>query len=360
MAHAADEHTLSALAERFRLFAMECRASSPLYARLALSVADDVSVLALAAHARSGQPVPNLLFGAVHALLLGGAAHPLAAYYPSLTPQPLSSEHAYEPFADFCRAHHDALRTLLATRLVQTNEVRRSALLLPAFCLVAAEHPRQPLALLEIGASAGLNLRWDAYRYDYGGGRVLGDAAAPVLLRCELRGEEVPPLPDALPSVVARVGIDLAPVDVTDAEQTDWLRALIWPEQRERVALLARALQAARHDPPPLVQGDALPLLPTLAASLPREAVLCVFDTFVLNQFDAVARTALAAQLDALALQRPLAHLSISWLAGHDPTLTLTTWPDGQRRQRHLAICDPHGAWLCWRGAEGSAVLAMQ
>ncbi|MBC8075969.1 MAG: DUF2332 family protein, partial [Chloroflexales bacterium] len=118
---------------------------------------------------------------------------------------------------------------------------------------------------------------------------MLGDTASPVLLGCELRGEEVPQLPEALPSIVARMGIDLAPVDVTDADQTAWLRALISPEQRERAALLERALSEARRDAPRLVTSDALALLPTLAASLPREATLCVFDTFVRNQFDAAA-----------------------------------------------------------------------
>jgi hypothetical protein len=349
MTQPGDDRAPVALAARFRLFAQECRASSPLYARLALAIAGDDAVLALAAHARAGQPVPNLLFGAVHALLLAGAAHPLAAFYPSVAPRARPPEEAPAAFAAFCRERSDAIRELIATRLVQTNEVRRSTCLLPAFACVAAERPGLPLALVELGASAGLNLRWDAYRYDYGDGRLVGDPAAQVALRCDLRGDRAPPLRGELPPVVGRVGIDLAPVDVTDASQTAWLRALVWPEQLDRAALLERALADARCDPPRLLAGDALALLPDAAMAMPHNATLCVFDTFVLNQLAPEARAALAAQLGRLAARRPLAHVSISWIGGHDPTLTLTTWQGDLRRSRVLATCDAHGAWLGWR-----------
>src|SRR5215218_1913808 len=150
------------LADRFACFALEeCHDSSPLYERLALGVADDPAMLALAAYARPGQPTPNLLFAAVQYLLLGGTPHPLAAFYPGLAHDPVAGGDPYPAFHDFCRQHADSIRELLETRLVQTNEVRRSACLLPAFCWVARLAGDRPLALLEIGASAGLNLLWD-------------------------------------------------------------------------------------------------------------------------------------------------------------------------------------------------------
>jgi hypothetical protein len=335
---------------RFHHFATECRDSSPLYAHLAHTITNDPAVLALASHARLGQPVPNLLFGAVHALLLAGSTHPLAAFYPSCTPTPRPPTEAAPAFADFCHHQHDAIRDLIATRVVQTNEVRRSACLLPAFAQSAALRPGYPLALIELGPSAGLNLRWDTYHYDYGAGRVLGDPAATVALHCALRGDHAPPISATLPTVVARVGIDLHPIAVTDAAQTAWLRALVWPEQQERAALLTLALAAARADPPPLLAGDALALLPSVAATMPLAATLCVFDTFVQNQLSPAARDALANILDQIAAQRPLTHISIGWHEGNHPTITLTTWEAGQRRVHTLATCDPHGAWLRWHG----------
>ncbi len=112
---------------RFRVFAgTEAEESSPLYHRLALAVADDPEMLALAAHARSGQPPANLLLGAVHFLLLRSPAHVLADYYADLTPAPRPPTEAATPFRDFCLEQRAALVEMLRTRLVQTNELRLS------------------------------------------------------------------------------------------------------------------------------------------------------------------------------------------------------------------------------------------
>lgn len=95
---------------------------------------------------------------------------------------------------------------LIATRTVQTNEVRRSALLLPAFVLVSREAQGRPLYLLEIGAAAGLNLLWDRYGYHYGNGLRSGDMSSPVQISCSLRGALTPPVPATLPKVGRRRG----------------------------------------------------------------------------------------------------------------------------------------------------------
>ncbi len=141
--------------------------SSPLYARFSLGAAEDADVLALAAHARVGQAVPLLFLGAVQFLLLKGARHPLAAFYPSITPTPNLSEDPYPYFRSFCFDYRDDIEKIISTRLVQTNEVRRCTSLLPAFSLVRHEAGGRPLALVEIGPSAGLNLLWDRYGYAY-------------------------------------------------------------------------------------------------------------------------------------------------------------------------------------------------
>src|SRR5215212_8705594 len=170
---------LAKLGRRFRKFVeAESVWSSPLYTRLSLGIADDPEVLALAAEATAG-PIPNLLLAAVHYLLLRDPDQPLAAFYPSLTPEPDTTGDPYPAFHAFCLAQRDAMHTLLTTRLVQTNEVRRCALLLPAFARAAWRAPDRPLALVEIGPSAGLNLLWDRYGYDYGPGGQAGDPASP-------------------------------------------------------------------------------------------------------------------------------------------------------------------------------------
>lgn len=257
--------------------------ASPLYAHLAQQIAGDHAVLDLVRHADRATQVSNLLFGAVHFLLLQQPDAPLAAFYTSLAPDPQPSAAAYPAFRAFCLAHADAVRTLVTTRRVQTNEVGRCANLLPAFALVAQRAGNQPLALVEIGASAGLNLRWDRYGYDYGTTGRAGDEQASVQLHCLVEGALQPPIPRGLPAVAARIGIDLHPVSLDDAEAVRWLRALIWPEQQARAALFEQALAEARREPPTVLAGDAAELLPAAVAALPADALVCVYHSYTLN-----------------------------------------------------------------------------
>jgi hypothetical protein len=168
------EPELRTLAERFRTFGLrECRHSSPLYERLSLGVAEDADLLSLLVAASPGQRRPNLLLAAVHYLLLRGDADPLADFYPSVSESPRSPDEAFPVFRRFALDRADEISGLIATRRTQTNEVARSAFLLPAFDLAARAADR-PLALIEVGAAAGLNLLFDRYRYRYGNDRWVG------------------------------------------------------------------------------------------------------------------------------------------------------------------------------------------
>src|SRR5690348_8572148 len=230
---------LDRVASQFRNFA-EVEApgnGAPLYANLAAVVAGDHELCALAGEAQPGQPPPNMLFAAVHYLLAADAAEPLAAYYASLRAEPRDGDPG-SLFRDFCLSHSAEITALLRTHMVQTNEVRRSALLLPGFATVAASR-RKPLALIEIGPSAGLNLLFDRYAYDYGA-ITAGDHASSVKLDCPSRGAPLP-LESGVPAVASRWGIDLNPLDLRRDEDRSWLEALIWPEHADRRALLKAA-----------------------------------------------------------------------------------------------------------------------
>ncbi len=332
------------LAARFTAFAAETDGSSPLYRRLSLAIAENDAILDLAARAMPGQLQPNMLFGAVQLLLAQDLAHPLAAFYPSLTAAPIDGDPS-PAFAAFCAEHSAALGAIIAARRVQTNEVRRSGLLLPAFGLVSAE-AGLPLALIEIGSSAGLNLRWDTYGYRYGERRV-GAASAPVQLSVAPRSPV--PLPDTMPAVDWRVGVDLAPVDTADGAAVAWLRALIWPEHAERFALLDAAIAELRRDPPRIIAGDALALLPGLLAEAPAGAARCVYDTFTVNQLTPGGRAELERQIAAASLDAPVWRIHLGWESGAAPELSLTRYAAGAQHRRALARCDPHGAWIAWR-----------
>lgn len=337
------------LAQQFRRFGeRECVPASPLYGRLAVGIAGDPELLMIAASARA-RPVPNLFLAAVHYLLFQETAHPLAAFYPDLVgdSHALASGDPFSPFRAFCLDHAGAIAALLASRRVQTNEVRRCTCLLPAFTVAARRLGDRPLALIEIGASAGLNLLWDRYRYDYGIGGQCGDPAAPVRLECELRGDGRPPLPMPMPAIVTRMGLDLNPIDVRDRDAALWLRALIWPEQRDRAALLAQAIKVARHNPPPLLAGDAIALLPGVLEQVPADAALCVYHSFTLNQFASEARERFASLIAECAAQRNLALIAIEWREPY-PSVDLALFEAGTRVDLCLAHCDAHGGWLEW------------
>lgn len=329
---------------------------SPLYATLSETVASDSDLLELASHAHMGQPPPNLLFAAVQYLLAGDSADPLAAAYPALAAGRQPPADPGPLFGAFCRAHRDAIIPILRSRLVQTNEVRRSACLLPAFATVTRRTGR-PLALIEIGPSAGLNLLFDHYACDYGNGRIAGDPGSPVRLDSEWQSGIAPPT--APPPITTRCGIDLNPLDVTNDDDVRWLRALIWPEHDDRRALLDAAISVARRDPPRLLGGDLFELLPPELDAIPPRVAPCIFATFVLNQFS----SEMSARFDALLRERARRRTLSLVLMGSAAALTgerdatavtsiwLLTYARGERHVERLARSNPHGRWIAWESA---------
>jgi hypothetical protein len=347
-----EKHPPEGLAQHFVRCAEGVRATSALYGRLLLAVADDPDLLALAGAARRYQPAGLLLLAAVHYLLLRGGEPrpPLAAYYPSVVGAATRTGDPALAFRRFCLARQEEIRELIASRRVQTNEVGRSACLLPAFTLASGMSRGRPLALVEVGASAGLNLLFDRYTYDYGDGVVRGEAGSSVRISCSLRGASRPPLPKALPRVASRVGVDRHPVDVRDPDARLWQRALVWPEHTARAKILRRALDIARITPPPVEPGDALTVVPGLLKAIPEEAVPCVFHTHAVYQFAPQDREGMNILLAELSTQRDLL-LRVALEpsdAGHS-VLSLNACRYGRQEKRRLAVCDYHGMWLAWR-----------
>lgn len=260
-------------------------------------------------------------------------------------------------------------RTVLARR-TQTNEAGRCATLLPVLGQVAALG--RPLALLEVGASAGLCLLPDRYAYAYSTGHRLqpstplpartadadGPAGGPPVLGCTVRGSA--PIPADLPQVTWRAGIDLSPVDVTDDEAVRWLETLIWPEHADRRERLRAAVRVARRDPPRVVAGDLNDRLAAVAAQAPDEATLVVFHTAVLAYLSEPERAAYVEQVRELPGHwvsqegaRVLPEVTAT-LPRRDPP------DDGAPREENrfvlaldgaaLALVDPHGRLMTWLG----------
>jgi len=310
-------------AENYRRFAtLEARGTSPVYEAICLGISADRELLAFLAGLPARCRQPNLLLGVVR--------------------YAFGVQTTYSAFRATVLDNRERVAELLHARRTQTNEPGRCAALLP----VLASLP-QPLALLEVGASAGLCLLPDRYGYRYGE-HVVG--AGPPLLDCRLVGDLRPPLPDALPEVVWRRGIDLEPLDVRDPDDVRWLESLIWPGQIDRERNLRGALERAREEPPTIVQGDLTELLEDVASEAPGDATLVVFHTAVLGYLPVAAREDVAHRVAAL---------GATWIAGEAPGVLGLPAPPGALLERghfvvtvggthELARMGPHGDWLRW------------
>jgi hypothetical protein len=318
------------------------KAGSPLYARLSEGVGGDEELKALAARAKPGQPHANMLLGAVHFLLLRGAEHPLRRHYPDLGGGAAEGEDPFPLFRDFVTRHRDELVGLIETRVTNTNEVGRSAVLHPGFRML---QENGPLHLIEIGPSAGLNMIWDRYGVRYSDKCAISPAAQ-LVIDCELRGDRRPPCGPA-PTVASRVGLELNPVNLANPDDRDWLRALMWPDQVPRMQRLERAIALFAEVHPPIRHGDALELLPEALADVPLNETACVYHTIVTYQFSTAMRESLENILTVAGLRRPVWRLAFEF-DGKDCTLRLIRYHDGERHERLLAHAHPHGTWLEW------------
>lgn len=320
--------------------------SSPLYRRLSAVVAEDPFLVALAAHARLGQGPTFAFFGAVHALLLGGAQHQLADYYPSLRgslAQPPDDDAAVALVA-FAHEHADELRQLLQARLVQTNHVQRAVGLRLGLAAVAPRLGARPVHLLEVGSRAGLVLRHAAYGYHLGGCS-FGDRTSAIQLTTEWRSATLVPDLDAVPVIGSIAGVDLNPLDPGDAADRRWLEALVWPENREQAQLMHAALRLAAREPVTILAGDAVERCPEWEQRLRVGDTRIVFHCATRMHVPEERRALFDRAIDDIGSDGPLYRIAIE---GDGLTIT---GPDRETEtpfdvDGHLAWAKPHPAAL--------------
>ncbi len=316
---------------------------SPLYQTLTAVVARDDALLELASHARAGQQPLNLMMAATHRIVAGDPALPFARFFPTVAgaaAEPPAA--AAGEYPGFCSDHREALVELLETRLVQTNEPARATAVRYALHEVGRRSGR-PVTFLEIGPSAGIQLRFDRWGVCTGGRR-FGPADPPLTVETEWRGAERPPDLDAISPIRERFGVDLHPVDATDPDERRWLQALVWPEHVDRHAQLASALDAVAADPPEIIGGDAIELLGTLDGErIATDADLVVFHSMVRIHVPPGRRAAFDGAIAGLAARRRLFHLS---LEHGDDGPALLSLADSEGEDVVLARVHGHGRWL--------------
>ena len=309
-----------------------------------------------------GEPVADALAlrlaGALHGLVLAGADDGLAALYPPAAPAPDDAT-LWRAIGAALEAHEPTIHAWL-DHPPQTNEVGRSAMLLPLIGTAVAqvgEAVGGRVALYEIGASAGLNLRLDRFRYAYSADDVgweWGAAGAGVALAPALRGALPPPAPSF--EVIDRVGCDRAPIDIADPQAALRLRSFLWPDQPARLARLDAAIAAARETPARLDAADAADWVDREIPNRPDGALGVLMHSIMWLYLPPETQARIEARMAAEgAIATPDRPLAWARMEGHPEgggdALFLTIWDGGDAptATRILARTHPHGAWLDWR-----------
>jgi hypothetical protein len=303
------------LAQVYRHFGeVDAAETSPLYERVAVALSESNEALRAIEAAPARKRHPTLILAALHDLALAGRAPALAAAYAAA-----DGGAADGGAADGGAAAGAAIDTLLrmtdsvvaiaVRRQTRTNETGRCAVLYPAIAEAARRVGANAVGLIDVGCSAGLNLNVDRVGITYSNGQSLGDPSSPVQQSCSIVGDR--PVPArTMPEVVARVGIDLDPVDVTDADDARWLRACLWPDQPEQAARLEAEMALAATAPPLLLRGDAVEVVPDAFARVPADVLPVVTTTWALSHFPLESRLRFLHRLDEAAAGRAVAWVS--------------------------------------------------
>jgi hypothetical protein len=322
-----NENATDRIASVYLAFAeREAHGRSALYETLARGVAGDSLALSFLAELPRAKQQPNLLFAAVKYLY--------------------GTSGSWRNFQRLLLEHKEEIRATMMAHTTQTNEPARCATLFPLLARL-----RPPLALLEVGAAAGLCLLPDAYAYDYEGHLVsptLFTSATPPTFRCRAARA---PLPGHGLEIIWRAGLDLRPIDIDDPEQIAWLEALVWPDEGERLQLLRAALKVARLHPIEVVEGDLRTDLPAQVARMPANATRVVFHSAVLGYLGSGDERRAFAQI--------VRDLEVMWISNEPPVL-FPEMTQGLTKtsplrlfllsmnRRPVAWTDSHGAGLEW------------
>ena len=381
MARDLTEFTVEDMAGFFRHFTSEV-SNSPLYAALCLLLAEDQRALTLYADVPGTQRRPNLLLAALHYSVLLDETHRFAGWFKTVGgTKPADDPELKSALSSFIAERFDELKELVGKGATQTNEVGRSALVLPALAALGAEQSK-PVAIVEIGTSAGLNLRPDAYAINYkiadGTTATVGPKESSVHIETD-SSQSLEPLPFAAMNDLqfgSRIGVDLNPLDPTNEFQARWLCALIWPDDKARFLRLRAALDYAADNPIAILQGDAVETIRAHIASVLAEEYPVVVTTWVLTYLTEPQRRAFSEELDRAAQTRDFAWVAMEHPAYAKglpwPSKVTATWgsqsldpvlqtivksgtplvvhryKNGVRSSQWVASVHAHGHWINW------------
>jgi hypothetical protein len=333
----------------------EAAGTSPLYERVAVALSESGEALRAIEAAPARKRHPTVILAALHDLALAGRAPALAAAYAAA-----DADAAAGAAVDTLLRMTGSVVAIAGRRQPRPNETGRCAVLYPAIAEAARRAGADAVGLIDVACRAGLNLNVDRVGITYSNGQALGDPSSPVQMSSSLVGDR--PLPaGAMPEVVARVGVDLDPVDVTGADDARWLRACLWPGQPERAARLDAEMALAATAPPLLLRGDAIEVMPGALARVPADALPVVTTTWALSHFPLESRLRFLHRLGEAAAGRVVAWVSAEGVgvapaipalgdrraSGHS-IIGLAVFGQSALRTDAIGRCWSRGRFLAW------------
>ncbi|MEV6563656.1 DUF2332 domain-containing protein [Streptomyces kronopolitis] len=303
------------LARMYRRFGeVEAAGTSPLYERVAVALSESDEALRALGAVPGRRRHPTVVLAALHDLALAGRAPELAAAYAAA-----DGDAAAGAALDTLVRMTDSVASLAARRTTRPDETGHGPVLYPAVAEAARRVGAAAVGLIDVVCSAGLNLQVDRVGITYSNGQSLGDPSSPVRMTASLVGDR--PLPTrSMPEVVTRIGVDIDPLDVTDADDARWLRACLGPDRPERSARLEAEMALAATAPPLLLRGDAVAMLPDAVARVPADALPVVTTTWALSRLPPEGRRRFLDRLEEAAADRPVAWVSAEGV-GVAPTI---------------------------------------
>jgi hypothetical protein len=339
----------------YRHFGEVDAAASPLYQRVALALSESDEALRAIEVAPARKRHPVVILAALHDLALAGRARALAAAYAAA-----DGDAAADAAIDTLLRMTDSVVAVAVRRQVRTNETGRCAVLYPAIVEAAHRVGANAVGLIDVGCSAGLNLTVDRVGITYSNGQSLGDPLSRVQVSSSTVGDRPVPAP-AMPEVVARVGVDIDPLDVTDTDDARWLRACLWPDQPEPIARLEAEMALAATAPPLLLPGDTVEVLPDAFAHVPADALPVVTTTWALADLPLESRLRFLHRLDEAAAGRAVAWVSVEGVgvapaiptlgdrraSGHS-VVGVAVFTHSALHAEAIGRCWSQGRWLAW------------
>jgi len=326
-----------------------------LYQRVAVALSESDEALRAIEAAPARKRHPAVVLAALHDLALAGRAPALAAAYAAE-----DGDAAADAAIDTLLRMTDAVVAIAARRPTRTSESGRCAVLYPAIAEAARRVGANAVGLIAVGCSAGLDLHVDRVGITYSNGQSLGDPSSGVQLSSSIVGDRTLPT-RPMPEVVARVGIDRDPLDVTDPDDARWLRACVPPDQPERIARLEAEMALAATAPPLLLRGDAVGVLPDAVARVPADALPVVTTMWALSHLALERRLRVLHRLDEAAAGRTVAWVSAEGVgvapaiptlgdrraSGHS-IIGLAVFDRSAVRAEAIGRCWSRGRWLAW------------